>query len=108
MGALLPPPGGSSGGALRGRLAPPPADLRNGDTVNGGALQLKHSSIPSNNPPVAVNSLFDFGPLDPFVSSTTNVPIPKTDAFGFPISSSQNERVLSKTKINEPPNLLDF
>ena len=97
MGAFLPPPDSN-----RGRLAPPPADQRNGNVTGVGAFQSKASSIPQ----VLTNSLFDFGSSDPFSVAATIVPT--TDAFGFPTAAAINKKIPTTSTVTESPNLLDL
>ena len=96
-GAFLPPPD-----ANRGRLAPPPADQRNGNLANVGAFQTKPSSVP----PAVTNTLFDFGSSDPFSVSAPSAQA--LDAFGFPIPSAENKKPPTTSVFSESPNLLDL
>ena len=97
MGAFLPPPDSN-----RGRLAPPPADQRNGNITGVGAFQSK----PSSTPQVLTNSLFDFGSSAPFSGAATSVPT--ADAFGFPIAAAINKKFPTTSTVTESPNLLDL
>ena len=104
-GGFLPPPGSVPGAFKGGRLAPPPSDSWNDHNNQSDPFGILHATSSS----AAAPSVFDFGNSDPFAinGSGTKTKSPAVDAFGFPIETGFSQAT-TKSKSNEPPNLLDF